>query len=481
MNFSNDKTSTYLAWFGIAAMTAALAVYAYLGFFSRYMADDYCLLLDVHTGDVFANSWNKYLFKSNRFSNLFVLGFWELFPNNVAFVPALHVILWVAGLFWLLNELNKVFNLKLNLPVVLLAAEMLALFSFFTTPNVFQILYWRPGQVSYLTPIVFFTLIAAWLVNLVRRDKVTLPLAFFFGFMAFFIGGLSETLGALHIAILSLAILCVFLFDKSPRRKPALTLLIALLVGALMALVAMFLAPANAVRINDENGSPSLITVLFRTFEYSFLFLRIAVTTLPLPVIGVLAISSLMTMLLLQNQPAVKAEARAYWLFLLIPILLYGLVFASFAPSAYGQSYPVERVRFPAHFMLTLMLTSLGICAGYVLSYIKFPSFVRYVVVALAFVSLLYPLWMTRQPLATYEFRRLFASRWDEREQMIYDMKANGEQDLVIPALDGYEGTKELDVRPFFWVNQCAAQVYGVESITAISVEEEDVLNFFSE
>jgi hypothetical protein len=88
---------------------------------------------------------------------------------------------------------------------------------------------------------------------------------------------------------------------------------------------------------------------------------------------------------------------------------------------------------------------------------------------------------MMRQPLATYEFRRLFALRWDEREHMIYQYKAEGQADLVIPALDGYEGTKELDVRPFFWVNQCAAQVYGVHTITAISVEEEDVLKFFSQ
>ncbi|NWF62955.1 MAG: hypothetical protein HXY38_01505 [Chloroflexi bacterium] len=481
MNFSENKASTYLAWFGVAAMTAALAVYAYLGFFSRYMGDDYCLLLDVHTGNIFTNSWNKYLFKSNRFSNLFVLGFWELFPNNIAFMPALHVILWALGLYWLLNELNKVFNLKLSLPVALLTAEMLVLFSFFTTPNVFQILYWRPGQVSYLTPIVMFTFTAAWLVNLVRRNKATLPLAFLFGFLAFFIGGLSETLGALHIAILSLAILGVFFFDTSPRRKPAWTLLIALLIGALLALVAMFLAPANEVRINDENGSPSFITVLFRTFEYSFLFLRIAVTTLPLPMLGLLAISSLMTMLLLQDQPSLKMEARVYWLFPLIPILLYGLVCASFAPSAYGQSYPVERVRFPAHVMLTLALALFGVCLGYALSCLRLPSFSRTVAVVLAFTALLYPFWMMRQPLSTYEFRRLFALRWDERERMIYAMKANGERDLVIPGLDGYEGTKELDVRPYFWVNQCAAQVYGVESISAISVEEEDVLNFFSE
>jgi len=479
--FEKNRTSHYLFWFGCLAMGAVLAVYAYLGIFSRYMADDYCLLLNMQSADIFTASWNKYLFESNRFSNLFVLGFWELFPGNIAFVPVLHVVLWVVGLYWLLSELNKLFGLKLPMPVLLLVAETLALFSFFTTPNVFQILYWRPGQVSYLTPIVFFTLIAAWLVHLVRMEKVTFPLAFLFGFFAFFIGGLSETVGALHIAILSLSILCVYLFDKSPRRRPALILLSALLIGALLALVVMFLAPANALRINDENGSPSLITWLGRHFSFAFLFLRISFTTLPIPFLGLLAISSLMTMLLLQSQPTVKFEARVYWLFLLIPLLLYGLVFASFAPSAYGQSYPVERVRFPAYFMLTITMTAFGICAGYVLSYVKFPAFMRYAVVALAFVSLLYPFWMMRQPLATYEFRRLFALRWDEREQMIYDMKADGQTELVLPALDGYEGTKELDVRPYFWMNQCAARIYGVDLISAISVEEEDVLYYFSE
>ena len=159
MKSFDNKTLVYLAWFGVIAVTAILAVYAYLGFFSRYMADDYCLLVDLKFGDIFTNSLNKYIAKSNRFSNLFVLGFWEIFPHNIAIVPALHIILWVFGLYWLLKELNKTFNVKLPLPIVLLSAELLALFSFFTAPNVFQILYWRPGQVSYLTPIVLLPLL----------------------------------------------------------------------------------------------------------------------------------------------------------------------------------------------------------------------------------------------------------------------------------------------------------------------------------
>lgn len=478
---SDNKTLTYLAWLGVFAMTAALAVYAYIGLFTRYMGDDYCLLFDLHSNNVFMNSWNKYLYKSNRFSNLFVLGFWELFPNNIAFVPALHVLLWTFGLFWLLTELNKLFGLKVELPFRLFIAETIILFSFFTTPNVFQVLYWRPGQVSYLTPIVIFTFISAWLVKLVREGKTPIHLAAVFAFLAFFNGGLSETLGVSHISILSLAILCVYLFDKSPRRKPALTLMTALLIGAILAVVVMFLSPANEVRINDENGPPSFTTVLLRDLGFSLLFLRISVTNLPLPIVALLAISALLSYLFFLDKDKGRFDPRFNWIFLFIPVLLYGLIFAAFAPSSYGQSYPLERVRFPAHYLLVLALIAFGICAGYVLSFVKLPSFMRYVVVVLAFITLLYPFWMTRQPLSTYEERRLFALRWDEREQMIYDLKAEGVQDLVIPGLDGYEGTKELDVRPYFWVNMCAAQVYDVHSISAISVEEEDVLYYFSE
>ena len=243
----------------------------------------------------------------------------------------------------------------------------------------------------------------------------------------------------------------------------------------------MLFSPANAIRINPERAVPTPIGVLARALEYALLFLRIAVTTLPLPIIVLTGISALLSFLFFIEREKGDFNPRIAWLFLLIPILAYALIFASFAPSAYGQSYPVERVRFPAHFILTIALSALGICGGYVLSYVKFPRFVRYVVALTSAIVLFYPFWMVRQPLATHEFRRLFALRWDEREVMIYNFKAEGETDLVIPALDGYEGTKELDVRPYFWVNQCAAQYYDVHSITAISVEEEDVLYYFSE
>lgn len=482
---NSTKTFNFLIWFGIFGVSTILIIYAYLGIFTRYMADDYCLLVNLYSADVFTASLNKYLFSSNRFSNLFVIGLWEFFPHNTAFVPALHIILWVLGLFWLLFELKRCFKWQINFSILLLLAELIILFTFYTTPNVFQVLYWRPGQVTYLTPLVLFSFASAWLVKLVNSDtevKLKLYIALFV-LISFFIGGLSETINTFHIALLSLAAVSIFMFETSQRRKIALALLLSLFVGTFSALLAMFFAPANALRINPENSSPNLFEVISRSWEYTYAFVLGTLKSLPIPHLALIAITVLLAYLFFSKNQAIKWYPQFAWVFWFVPILTYLLIFVTFAPSAYGQSYPVERVRFAGHFILTCSLISLSIYSGYFLSSLKISNqkFSNTIALLLAFIALLYPFWMIRQPLQTYEFRRLWAKRWDERQTMIYTAIQNGETDIFIPALDGYNGTKELDAFPTFWANQCAAQYYRVKSITAFSVEEENVLDFFSE
>jgi hypothetical protein len=475
----------YLPWLGALAASVAIAVYMYFGTFTRYMSDDYCLLVDLNSGNIFAASWNKYLFSSNRFSNLFVLGLWELFgSHNVAYTPALLILLWVGGLFWLFKETNKLYNLKLNFPVMLLAAEALAVFTFYMTPNLFQSVYWRPGQVTYFTPLVFFVFLAAWLVRVVRKQSISTAFESFvifvsFALAAFFIGGLSETIGAFHIAALLLATLAILFFDKSPRRKPALTLLTALLIGAFAALLAMLFAPANSLRISDD--APSFFLVLSRSLQYAWSFIIDTLSILPTPSLAVFGISALVSYLLFIEKPNRKIDPRFWLVFVLIPLITYGLIFAIVAPSAYGQSYPVERVRFPAHFVLNAALLSLGVCIGVVAAQSKLPKFTPQFAMLTAALAMLYPFWMIRQPVQTYAERRLWAQRWDEREAYLHSLITAGETDLAIPALDGYEGTKELDLQANFWVNRCAAEYYGVNSIATFSVHPEEIKDFFSE
>ena len=490
--FSTQHITNIILWVGILAATFALAVYMYIGLFTRYISDDYCLLVNLQSGNLLTASWNKYLFSSNRFSNLFVLGFWELLgPNNIAYIPALLIVLWTIGLFWLFNELNQLFDLKLKIPVILLSAELLVIFTFYTAPSLFQSVYWRPGQVTYFTPLVFFALLAAWMTRIIRLQSARSLVwqAPLFAFIAFFIGGLSETIGAFHISVLLLAITGVFFFDRSPRRKIALSLLVATLIGAFAALLVMFFSPANALRINPERPTPGLIELMSRSLQYGLSFILTSLRALRTPSFFTIMISVLASYALFSD-PLSRSPERSegagegsrtfarhprFWLaFVLIPLVTYALIVSIVAPSAYGQSYPVERVRFPAHFALTGALMSLGICFGYYMSRarVKLPNFTRGFALTLLALSVLYPFWTSRQYIADIPYMSKWSQYWDWRESHIEELKSQGQTDLTIPALSGFFRTKELDMREKFWVNKCAAQYYGVNSISAMSAPE---------
>jgi hypothetical protein len=91
-------------------------------------------------------------------------------------------------------------------------------------------------------------------------------------FAAFFTGGLSETVGALHISILGLALAATFLGNKGPSRRAALALITSALTGALLAMFGMFITPANAMRLNGTE-TPSLLAVIPRALAYAAQFL----------------------------------------------------------------------------------------------------------------------------------------------------------------------------------------------------------------
>ncbi|KXK13039.1 MAG: hypothetical protein UZ14_CFX002001778 [Chloroflexi bacterium OLB14] len=211
-----------------------------------------------------------------------------------------------------------------------------------------------------------------------------------------------------------------FFSAPSPRRKIALTLLMALLVGAFSALLIMFLAPANALRINPEKSSPTMVQVVFRSLDFTYAFLIDSFRSLPIPFIVLSVIFTLCSLIIFTKYEDKVKNPRLIWLLLIIPLITYAIIFATFAPSAYGQSYPVERVRFPAFIILNIGIMLLSVCLGYFLSYIKLNKLTNSMVLAVILLALFYPLWMIRQPMQTYEYRRLWAKRWDERKK--YDL-----------------------------------------------------------
>ncbi|NOY97735.1 MAG: hypothetical protein GXP40_00820, partial [Chloroflexi bacterium] len=403
MTFFRSKDRTTRIWraallaVGMAAALALLA-YAYLGIFTRYLADDYCHADLLQTGNVIDVSIQKYLHSSNRYANVLLFGLSEAFgPMGVAILPPAMVVLWGIGLTWMLKQLKEIAHFDWPSSLGFTIATLVAFFTILQAPNRYQSIYWRSGLVTYFAPLVFIVYLAGFMLSQVRRARAgRMPVwASLIAFVsAFLIGGLAETTDALHIVMLILALVGVWLWVRDGYRRPALVILSAALAGALLAMLTMFLSPANALRLST--GTPDLAVLMIRFVKFPLDFIWDTFKTLPLPSFVSVAIPFLAFYGLYADSPALEKEDRSHvWLaIVLLPLVMYALIAASFAPSAYGQSYPVERARFPARFVMTGALALEGALLAILVSQTRLTARFSAALVAsvLLGLSALYPL-----------------------------------------------------------------------------------------
>jgi hypothetical protein len=463
--------------FFTSTSAAALSVYVYLGTFTRPIGDDYCISARLIGYNVFEAGLIKYLTTSNRFSNQFVAYFSDLFgPRGVAVLAVTMLLLWLIGLTWLFSEAARLLRIRWNVWTGFLLAELIALVSYYSASNLFQSVYWRPGLMTYFTPLVIYSFIFAGLVRGIRvaagastalrpAQRASLWTITILFFAAFFTGGLSETVGALHISILGLALVATFIWNKGPSRRAALALITSALAGALLAMFGMFITPANAMRLNGTE-TPSLLAVIPRALAYAAQFLAEAARLLRIPS-AFAFVSGALLAYLFAKETETSLPRRAWLGLLIIPSLTYLLTVATFAPSAYGQSYPLERVRFPAHVLLVTALLLEGALLGLLAARWPLPRWTTALAVLALTIAALYPLWMTRNNLKLIPEYQVRAAQWDARDARIRELAAAGEKNIVIWQLPGIAQVKDLDTRASHWINYCAAIYYGVDSISA--------------
>ncbi len=466
-------------WVAAFATLVALALFAYLGTFTRYLADDYCEAVEVTHSSVFTSLAQRYMTSSDRYSNLLFVALSELvLPHNVRAVPVVMIILWTAALIWLAWEVKKLAGLRWPLAVDVLLGALLAFFPIFEAPNRFQTIYWRSGMATHFAPLVYLTLFTALLLHLIRRGEGRRPavwLGILLFALAFIGGGFSEPPVAMLVVASLLALVALLIWEKGPRRLAAVTLVAWTLGGGLAALAVLKFSPGNAFRLGA--APPTLPLLISRTILYSLQFISDSLATLPLPTAVSILITAALFYTLLACEPALSSKQRRSMLLLMvaIPVLMYGMIAASFAPSVYGQAYPVERARFAGRLMMTTAALVEGACLGVFLAQWRTIRsqglLVNLATIALIIVAL-YPLRSAVNVLQlNLGYAKQWASAWDARQAMIYQDKAQGQQNLIVPQLPGFEHVKELDTRARLWVNRCAAEYYGVQSIAAPQME----------
>lgn len=487
---SNSKAKldllSFSLWLTGIFSAFVLIAYAYLGVFSRHMADDFCSVGFTRTNFLVA-LWKNYLTTSDRFSNFMLISLSEyVWPHSVTVLPALMLALWLIGIVWFLKETNQYARLGWSMPFIVIMTCLLIFLALFQAPNLYQILYWRSSMATHFAPLVFMSFFASFLLRSISRGLFSgwyYPLVFV---LALLLGGFSEPTTIILIGLLSLSIAAVWLWMETGARKPALRLLSYSLAGAMLALVIMAIAPANSLRLGDP--PPALPLLISRSFEYVYEFSVNSFKTLPLPTFFTVLIPFLIFLGIYAAPVSVLSELqkkRIAWLLISVPIISYLLMVGSFAPSVYGQSFPVERARFSAQLILTVALMFEGAGSGILLAQWR-PDFVRSlplrtISAIFLMIAAFYPLRAAFQTFAHIPEYQDRAELWDAREAFVFKKVAQGELEIVVPGYPGVYGVKEWDDRKTHWVNRCVAKYYNIKTIRSVPMPDDYILEYFSE
>jgi len=475
---SGEQSFGIVALLGILTTLLALGLFSYLGSFSRYGGDDYCLsAFFFQKGGFWASMVERYVHSSSRYTNILFIGFVDKLLGwyNVAILPPLMIALFVFGFYLFLNEIMKFVPLAWNRFASLFIAALIVYFSVVEAPNLYETLYWRAGMTSHFAPMVFLTFLGAYIVrqiwNARKRSPSILSLIICFA-AAFIIGGFSEPPVAMVITMLVLAIAVIWFRDDAQFRRFDLSILGWALAGSLVALAVLALAPANGLRL--AKAPPNLFNLIIKTFKYPSEFIADEFLSFPIPVLISIILPSVLFIGINLPQHANPLKSRNQIPFLMIAVAFLGylLIASSFAPSVYGQSYPVPRARFAGLVILTCALITEGALIGLWIARIgkslSGPTSLRGVAVMILLLLSLYPLRTVVRNAADIPVYQTRASAWDLRDAEIRKLKADGIQDIVIPFLSK-EIIQDLGDHSEFRLNRCAASIYGVHSILAKS------------
>jgi hypothetical protein len=301
------------------------------------------------------------------------------------------------------------------------------------------------------------------------------------GILMFVAGGFSDAYIVLQSCGLVLALITAEIFAPQYFKRTLRAFLLIGLLGSLLALLIVAIAPGNSARQAYFPNHLGLPQILGLTVVYSLRFIAKLMLTHPIVLSLLLGVPFLMVL------PDKTARDTAVWnrqlcirLLLLIPPATFILIACCSAPSFYGMSVMLpERARILLSLLFVCGTVAWSRAAGEFLLATRLP--LRYNMKTMRTGSTLLLMLMIVAPLVSFistlrmrEQARAYAVDWDRQDTELRSARQRGVNDVAVEQIGDFQwrlakGPSDLHLRtnPSFWINRGTAEYYGLSSVRA--------------
>ena len=245
------KRGSIFPWIIASLSLAPLLLYAYLGQFSRIIADDYCVRAAgqtrgawdymIHTGKTWSGSYSFTL--SAEMTE-------PLGTRSAGIAPTVLIVLWLVGLCWLIVECLaclKIDHSRRVFSVTIAALIVAAVINAFYSP---QSLYWETVVIRYTLPLALlmvYMALALWTAR--RPGNIPTSLGIIAGGALCFIStGFSEMYGVFQSTFLMVCLLMTLTLAPGHARRPYALAFGVGWLATLCSLTIQLISPAVARR-----------------------------------------------------------------------------------------------------------------------------------------------------------------------------------------------------------------------------------------
>ena len=452
----------------IAFATAALAGLAYLGGYTRFMADDYCSAYYAIRFGLLRSIWYWYINWSGRYT-AFAFDWLTLTktlgPYGAHLIPPMAIAIWlVATIAAVYISLKAIAPRSATVSAAIAISASFVLAVIVLSPDIAQSYFWLNGMRSYSLPLVMmsiYALLFIWFVPRLKSDKVVwLTCILAFG-LTFANGGFSETMAALQPVML-IYITGLYWLANDRKINTTFRVLAAATLGALLSLIIVALAPGNVLRKAQLPPSPGLIKWMEISIGAYLAYLQDVL-------LSPQKITALLGAILVSTWAGTGYKAQITLRRWTIPALLMGGLILSFIcipPAVYGYAAPPPpRTLSIAAFALVAFWMSASFLIGSWLARTTRSSIgleVGLIVLATLLIGASSALTMVYVDQNRGDYIA-FAEKWDRMDAQILQARADHQPFVNIPAMTNWAALERPNDHPKFWATACYSEYYGIQ------------------